>query len=257
MEFTLAEPFSLNVGKIFGELMRKSRAERIAAYRDPEWRAGAVADLAKAPMKPRWETCEISESRRHPELAGRRVAELAQERGCGPLDVMCELAVAEDLATRFRIYVANDDVDAVSALLNEDQVILGLSDAGAHVGQICDAVLYTDLLRWVREREVMPLEKAVRKLSGEAADLFGFVRRGYLRPGHWADVCVFDPRTVGPGPMRRVREKLPAECERLTCDQPTGIRHVLVNGTPITLDGGSLVAALERRPGVRPEIART
>ena len=63
-------------------------------------------------MQPRWETCEVSESERFPELEGRRVDELARERGCGPLDVMCDIAVAEDLATRFRIYIANDDVEA-------------------------------------------------------------------------------------------------------------------------------------------------
>jgi len=255
MEFTLADPFSLNVGKVFGELMQRSREGRLAAYRDPAWRARAAADLEHVPMKPRWETCEVSESQRFPELQGRRVAELALERGCSPLDVMCELAVAEDLETRFRIYIANDDVEAVGHLLNHEQVVLGLSDAGAHVGQICDAVLYTDLLaKWVRERKLMPLEKAVRKLSGEAADIFGFVRRGYLREGYWADVCVFDPQTVGPGPLRRVRD-FPAEAERLTAEEPSGVRHVLVNGTPIRSDGRSLLDSLERRPGMRPEMA--
>ena len=100
----------------------------------------------------------------------------------------------------------------------------------------------------------MPLETAVRKLSGEAADMFGFVRRGYLREGYWADVCVFDPLTVGPGPLRRVRD-FPADAERLTADQPTGVRHVLVNGTPIRSDGRSRLDSLEGRPGMRPEIA--
>ena len=86
---------------------------------------------------------------------------------------------------------------------------LGLSDAGAHVDQLCDAPLPTDLLgTWVREREVMPLEQAVRKLTGEPADMFGFVRRGYLREGNWADVCVFDPQTVGTGPDA-ARARLP------------------------------------------------
>jgi N-acyl-D-aspartate/D-glutamate deacylase len=256
MEFTLADPFSLNVGKLFGELLQRSREERIAAYRDPAWRARAVADLEQhTVMKPRWETCEVSESAAFPELRGRRVAELAGERGASPLDVMCELSLAEDLGTRFRIYVANDDVEAVGQLLTHEQVVLGLSDAGAHVGQICDAVLYTDLLaRWVRERQLMPLERAVRKLSGEAADIFGFVRRGYLREGYWADVCVFDPQTVGPGPVRRVRD-FPAGAERLTAEEPTGVRHVLVNGTPIRSDGRPLPDSLEARPGTRPEIA--
>jgi N-acyl-D-aspartate/D-glutamate deacylase len=202
-------------------------------------------------MKPRWDTFEISESERFPELEGRRVSELARERGMSPLDVMCELSLAEDLKTRFRAYIANDDPDEVGRLLNEDHVALGLSDAGAHVAQLCDAPLATDLLGpWVRDRGVMPLERAVRKLSGEPADMFRFVRRGYLREGYWADICVFDPATVGTGPIRRVRD-FPADGERLTAEEPTGVRHELVNGTPIRRDGTQLADA---RPGVRPEL---
>ena len=124
--------------------------------------------------------------------------------------------------------------------------MLGLSDAGAHVGQLCDAPLPTDLLgNWVREREVLSLEEAVRKLTSEPAELFGFEGRGVLRPGAFADVVVFDPDTVAPGPLRRVRD-FPADAERLTADQPAGMRHVLVNGTPIRSDGKS---ALDARPG--------
>ena len=254
MQFTLEDAYSLNVGRIFGELMRLGRDARLAAYRDPAWRARAAADLDQTEMKPRWETFEVSESQRFPALQGRRVVELAAERGCGPLDVMCEVALAEDLQTRFRAYIANDDVAAVRDLLTHEQVVLGLSDAGAHVAQLCDAPLYTDRLgTWVRERRLMPLERAVRKMSGEPADLFGFARRGYLRAGYWADVCVFDPRTVGPGPVRRVRD-FPAQAERLTAEEPSGVRHVLVNGTPIRTDGCSQLDSLERRPGVRPEI---
>jgi N-acyl-D-aspartate/D-glutamate deacylase len=254
MQFTMADAYNLNVGKVFGELLQRSREERIAAYRDPAWRARAAADLERVPMRPRWETFEVSESQRFPELEGRRVAELARERGCSPLDVLCELAVDEDLKTRFRAYIANDDIEDVRDLLTRERVVLGLSDAGAHVDQLCDAPLYTDLLgRWVRERQLMPLEKAVRKLSGEAADVFGFVRRGYLREGYWADVCVFDPETVDPGPLRRVRD-FPAHAERLTADGPNGVRHVLVNGTPIRSDERSHIDSLAQRPGTRPEI---
>ncbi len=255
MQFTMADAYNLNVGKVFGELLERSREERIAAYRDPAWRARAAADLELAEMKPRWETFEVSESRKFPDLVGRRIVDLARERGCGPLDVLCEIAVDEDLETRFRAYIANDDVDAVRDLLTHDRVVLGLSDAGAHVDQLCDAPLYTDLLgKWVRERKLMPLERAVRKLSGEAADLFGFVRRGYLREGYWADVCVFDPRTVAPGPLRRVRD-FPADAERLTAEEPIGVRHVLVNGTPIRTYDTAEPTALDRRPGMWPEIA--
>lgn len=255
MQFTMEDAYSLNVGRVFGELMQRDRDARIAAYRDPAWRARAAADLERADMKPRWETFEVSESQRFPELQGRRVVELAQERSASPLDVMCEIALEEDLKTRFRAYIANDEIEAVRHLLTHDQVVLGLSDAGAHVAQLCDAPLHTDLLgSWVRERGVMPLEKAVRKASGEPADLFGFVRRGYLRPGYWADVCVFDPATVHPGPMRRVRD-FPADAERLTAEEPQGVQHVLVNGVPIRRDGRSQIDALSRLPGAWPEIA--
>jgi len=254
MQFTLADPYSLNVGTIFGELLQGDREARIAAYRDPAWRARAVADLSEAPMSPRWETFEVSESQRFPELQGRRVSDLARERASSPLDVMCELAVAEDLKTRFRAYIANDDVGAVARLLTHDHVVLGLSDAGAHIDQLCDAPLPTDLLgTWVRERAVMPLEQAVRKLTGEPADMFGFTRRGYLREGYWADVCVFDPETVSPGPTRRVRD-FPAGGERLTAEEPDGVRHVLVNGTPIRIDGSQLDQP-DVKPGMHAEIA--
>ncbi len=254
MQFTLLDPYSLNVGAVFGELLSRNREARLAAYQDPAWRARATADLEEAPMKPRWETFEVSESEEFPDLEGRRVSELARERGCSPLDVMCELAVADDLKTRFRAYIANDDVDAVGHLLTHESVALGLSDAGAHVDQLCDAPLPTDLLgAWVRERQLMPLETAVRKLSGEPADLFGFARRGYLRPGYWADVCVFDPQSVGPGQLRRVRD-FPADGERLTAEEPSGVQHVLVNGTPIRTDGSQL-DPIEALPGKRPEIA--
>ena len=142
----------------------------------------------------------------------------------------------------------------MSRLLTHEHVALGLSDAGAHVDQLCDAPLPTDLLgTWVRERAVMPLEQAVHKLTAEPADMFGFVGRGHLRPGYAADVCVFDPDTVAPGPTTRVRD-FPAEGERLTAEQPSGVRHVLVNGTPIRRDEVQL-DVLDRPPGDRPVIA--
>ena len=254
MQFTLADAYNLNVGEVFGELIKVSPGVRKAAFRDPEWRTRAFDDLQNIAtgMKPRWETFEVSESERFPELLGRRVTDIARERNTSPLDVMCELSLAEDLATRFRAYIANDDREEVGRLLTEDHVVLGLTDAGAHVDQLCDAPSPTDLLgTWVREREIMPLEQAIRKLAGEPADMFGFEGRGYLRPGYAADVTVFDPATVAPGPQRRLRD-LPADGERLTNEEPTGMRHVMVNGTLIRADERQL--DLERRPGARPQL---
>jgi N-acyl-D-aspartate/D-glutamate deacylase len=248
----MADAYNLNTGQVFGELLKVSRPVRMAAYRDPVWRALAAADLEGSPMKPRWETFEVSESEKFPDLVGKRVSDLARDRGVTPLDVLCELALEENLETRFRAYIANDEPELVAGLLRQEQVALGLSDAGAHVDQLCDAPLPTDLLgTWVRERGVLTLERAVHKLSGEPASLFGFTRRGGIAEGNWADVCVFDPATVGPGPTRRVRD-FPAGGERLTAEDPAGMRHVLVNGTPIRVDEQQLDVSA-RRPGTRPE----
>ncbi len=255
MQFTLNDAYNLNVGEVFAELMKVGRDVRKAAYRDHEWRTKAFDDLETnaTGMKPRWETYEVSETERFPELVGRRVTDIARERNCTPLDVMCDLSLAEDLGTRFRAYIANDDPEAVALLLTEDHVVLGLTDAGAHVDQLCDAPLPTDLLgTWVRERGLMPLERAIRKLTGEPADMFGFAGRGYLREGNFADVTVFDPETVEPGPQERLRD-LPANGERLTAEQPSGVRHVLVNGSLIRRDETQL--QLEDLPGVRPELS--
>jgi N-acyl-D-aspartate/D-glutamate deacylase len=182
------------------------------------------------------------ESTAHPELVGKNLAAVAEERGSDAFDTLLDLGAEErDIkALRVKTILANDDPDGIAMLLNEPGCTLGLSDAGAHVGQLCDAPLPTDLLgNWVREREVLSLEGAVHKLTQEPADLFGFADRGVLRPGGYADITVFDPDAVGPGPVRRVRD-FPADTERLTADQPTGVRHVLVKGVAIRVDGEQL-----------------
>jgi N-acyl-D-aspartate/D-glutamate deacylase len=206
-------------------------------------------------MVPRWDTFHVDESPAHRDLEGTLLAVLAQQRGVSELDVILDLALDEpDLGLRVRAVIANDDVDVVSRLLTEEHCTLGLSDAGAHVGQLCDAPQATDLLgNWVRDRNVMPVEQAVRKLTGQQADIYGLADRGYIREGAWADVVVFDPDTIAPGPVRRVRD-FPADAERLTADRPTGVTHVLVNGAPIRRDGETVASAHEARPGqvVRP-----
>jgi N-acyl-D-aspartate/D-glutamate deacylase len=255
LQITFADPFVLNTGEYFAALMKEPEALRRKAYADPEWRRAAAADLERQVMRPRWDAVEVSETRKFKELEGRRVAGLARERGISPLDLMCELSLAENLETRFRFYIANDDTDEVDYLLTRDHVVLGLSDAGAHVGQLCDAPQATDLLgSRVRERGTLSIERAVRKLSGEVADLLGLRGRGYLRPGAFADVAVIDPARVAPGPVRRVRD-FPAGSERLTADRPQGVRHVLVNGVPIRIDEHALPLDATGRPGQIAEVA--
>ncbi len=128
-------------------------------------------------------------------------------------------------------------------------MLLGLADSGAHVSQLCDACFATDLLgSWVRDRGVMTLERAVHKLTGEPARVYGLHDRGTVEVGKAADLVVFDPDTVAPGPIRRVVD-FPADGDRLTADAPVGMTHTLVNGVPIRVDGRVPVDAEERRPG--------
>ncbi|HEX7095374.1 MAG TPA: amidohydrolase family protein [Acidimicrobiales bacterium] len=250
----MSEPFTLNVNREFAALMGKSVDERRRAYADPAWRAKVVeAFKTQTAMRPRWDTYEIGESSAHPELVGRRLDAIAAERGCAPLDALLDIALDEPgLELRVKAVIANDDTSEVGGLLSQEQCTLGLSDAGAHVGQLCDAPQATDFLgNWVRDRQLMPIERAVHKLTGVQASILGLPDRGTLEPGNWADIVVFDPDTVAPGPVQRVRD-FPANADRLTADQPVGVRHVLVNGTPIQQDGARVEGDL--RPGriVRP-----
>jgi len=235
---SLAEPFTFNVNREFADLMAMDLEARRSAYADPEWRDRVRQVWSTGTfMVPRWETFEISECPSDHSLEGCRILDLAVERQVDPFDLVMDLALAEpDLMLRVRCVVANDDPDEVEFLISEEHCAFGLSDAGAHVGQLCDAPQATDLLgNWVRDRRVMSLEQAVHRLTKAQADLFGLVDRGELRTGAWADIVVFDPDTVGPGTIRRVAD-FPANSERLTADRPIGVRHVLVNGTPIRVD---------------------
>lgn len=256
---TLVEPFTLNTNPRFAELMGKPLDDRRAAFADPGWRRqtlDAWNEGRPGAFAPRWDTYEIMESEAHPELVGRRLVDIAAERGAAPFDALLDLALNEPLlAMRFKVIVANDAVDDIAMLLHEDGCVVGLSDAAAHVGQLCDAPLPTDLLgNWVRERQAITLSEAVRKLTSEPAALFGLADRGVLRPGAHADIVVFDPATVAPGPLRRVRD-FPANGERLTADEVPGMHRVIVGGTTIVADGALTDEAVTRRPGglVRPE----
>ena len=248
---TMVEPFTLNTSPIFAELMPKSIDERREAFASHEWRNRVrVGWENKQGLIPRWDSYEIMDAPSSPDLVGRRLTDIANETGADPFDLLLELALLEpDLKLRVKAMLANDDAEGVAMLLNTEGCTLGLSDAGAHVGQLCDAVLSTDLLgSWVREKKVLTLENAVHKLTQVQADLFGFTDRGVLRVGALADVVVFDAATVSPGPVRRVVD-FPANGERLTADQPTGMHHLFVNGVEVQRDGKLLQPALDSLPG--------
>jgi N-acyl-D-aspartate/D-glutamate deacylase len=248
-QLTMIEPFTLNPWPNFAALMDRPIEERVAAYRDQSWRAETWDQLQSGLSSMlNWDALSVAESSSRPDLAGRGVLALADERSQTPLDVMLDIALDDQLSTRFNATVANNNMEGIEFLLPRDDVLLGLADSGAHVSQLCDACFATDLLgNWVRERKVMGLEQAVHKLTGEPARVYGLGDRGVVAEGRAADLVVFDPATVAPGPLKRVVD-FPADGERLTADAPAGVTHVLVNGSPIRVNGEPVDVSTDR-PG--------
>jgi N-acyl-D-aspartate/D-glutamate deacylase len=129
--------------------------------------------------------------------------------------------------------------------------VVTFSDSGAHVSQLMDSSLQTYLLsHWVRTKQAIGLEQAVRMLSFEPATHWGFADRGLIREGMAADLLVFDPETIGPEMPEVVRD-LPAGARRLT-QRARGIAATVVNGEVVLRDGkptGALPGQLLRGPG--------
>jgi N-acyl-D-amino-acid deacylase len=190
----------------------------------------------------------ISEYAPDPSLEERRLVDVAAERGVHPVDLMLDLGLATDLDARFRMAVANNNEDDVAELLLDPHMVMGLSDAGAHASQLCDACQATYLLgRWVREKQALSLEQAIRMLTSRPAEVFGIADRGRLAAGWPADIVVFDPATVGAGALRRVWD-FPGGANRLVSDA-SGIDAVIVNGTVLRQNGHDRVAPDGRLPG--------
>jgi N-acyl-D-aspartate/D-glutamate deacylase len=248
-QIEMSEPTAFYTMGEFSELAALPPEARPRLFEDRAWRARVAAALDRSGLlSSRWDSAIVVESATQPALVGRSLGALARERETSAWDALCDIAAADRLATRVEIPFANDDTVGVTALLRAEGCILGLSDAGAHVSQICDAVMPTDFLaNWVRERGVMPLERGIHKLTGEIADVLG-LDRGRLRVGAPADLAVFDYERLAPGPVRRVRD-MPAGGERLVADRPSGVEHVLVDGVPIRCGGKSAENEVTRLPG--------
>ncbi len=249
MEFTLASPYPVEGLASWQPALGKHGAALAAVLRDPSFRAGVRAEL-KAPATFRlfngeWDKVHVVEVARaeHRALEQRSIAELARECGADPLDVMIDLALEEDLATIFTAQLLNSDEAAVARLLTHPHSLVSLSDAGAHLTFFNDAGFGLHLMgHWVRDRGVMRLAEAVRRLTAQSAQLFGLRGRGALREGPAADLLLFDPKAVGRGPKQRVFD-LPGGAPRLHTDA-LGVHGVWVNGTQVA-DARGL---LERAP---------
>jgi len=258
VQLRMDNPYYFRTVPIFLELLGRDPAEFPTFYGDPAWRAEATRQVPDVKPPVVWHKFFVAETATHPELLGRDIASIARERRCTEIDVLCQLSLDDDLGTRFLVILSNDVDGPVIDLMNQPGAVFGQSDAGAHVAQLCDANMPTELLaHWVRDRGALTLEHAVYKLTAELADLYGLADRGRVVPGSAADLVVFDLAAVDPGPLRRVRD-LPGDEERLVADAPRGIDHVLVNGTAITRNGESLVGSMRGRPGqiLRTPVAR-
>jgi N-acyl-D-amino-acid deacylase len=199
-------------------------------YSDPAFRAAFRKDL----QTPRvfhgiWSLLWVKEvvNPHLKPLEGKTVAEVARERGKDGLDTFLDLALEDEL----RLIYTMARFDVPEDLLADSRTMIGLSDGGAHVDMLCDAGYCTELLgSAVREKQLMSLELAVKRLTSEPADFFGIKGRGRLAVGHAADITVFDFATVGSSAERpESRRDLPGGGRRLVVPAH-GVCCTIVNG---------------------------
>jgi N-acyl-D-amino-acid deacylase len=169
-------------------------------------------------------------------MEGKTIGQIAKEQKKGIIDAFLDLAVEEHLDTELLHGENNVDEAAVAQILTYPNAIIGLSDGGAHVQFQSGYGFSTRLLsEWVREKQVMSLETAVRRLTFESASIFGLYDRGLLRPGMVADIVIFDPDTVKPLPLE-VLHDFPTGAKRIK-EPAQGIHMTIVNGQVLLEDG--------------------
>jgi N-acyl-D-aspartate/D-glutamate deacylase len=173
----------------------------------------------------------------------RSIAEIAAAEGKDPVDVMIDLALEKNLKKFFLQTLVNENQDHVLEMMKHPRSVVTFSDSGAHVSQIMDSSLQTHVLsHWVREKEALTLEQAIRLLSFVPAYHWGLKGRGLLREGNFADVIIFDPERINP--------QLP----ELTYDLPAGARRLKqkADGLLATVVNGQVVLRKNEHTGALP-----
>ena len=204
--------------------------------RDPEVRAKLVEVASQPysgpkvfgaePRPPRWELIYPMDDMQYDKPS---MAQIAKERGVHPVELMIDMALDRDLKLFFRSPIANEDMDQVIQLIKHPRSVVTFSDSGAHVSQIMDSSLQTHLMSyWVREKQAITLEQAVREVTYNTSTMWGLHDRGLVREGMVADLLVFDPNTIGPN-MPEVIRDLPADATRIK-QTASGIKNTIVNG---------------------------
>jgi len=183
----------------------------------------------------------------------RLMSDIAAERGVHPVEAMIDLALERDFDCFFRQPLANEDQDAVLAMMKHPRSVVTFSDSGAHVAQIMDSSLQTHLLsHWVRDKQAFTLEQAVRLITHDTAVAWGLYDRGMVREGLNADLVIFDPATIDQN-MPELINDLPAGAQRLK-QTSRGIHYTIVNGE-VLLEGSRATGATPGRL-VRGPLAR-
>jgi N-acyl-D-aspartate/D-glutamate deacylase len=220
--------------------------ERMERLRDPEVRRrmqeAAVSDEAGVLKRlSGWASYEIGDTYapENKALEGRKVGDIAAERGTSPFDTLVDIVLADDLRTVLWPTPPEDD-DASWALrmelLDSGRALAGGSDAGAHLDRMIGSTYPTLWLAdTLRGRRLLPVERVVQLMTDVPARLFGLRERGRIAEGWHADLVLFDPEAIGSGPVRKVAD-LPAGNERLFA-RPEGIARIWVNGATTVVDG--------------------
>ena len=240
MDFTMRSPYTFESLDAWKQAMRLKGDAYATKLSEATFRAGLREEIARPGhfrlFNGEWDKVHVVESAR-PHAENRSIAELAREAGKDPLDTMLDLALGENLDTVFSAQLLNTDESGIARMLRDPNALVSLSDAGAHLTFFNDSGFGLHLLgHWSRERGVLSLAEAARRLTGHPANVFGIRDRGMLKPGYHADLLLFDPQTVNRGPNRRVFD-LPAGQPRLTTDA-IGVHGVWVNGSRIADQNG-------------------
>jgi N-acyl-D-aspartate/D-glutamate deacylase len=225
-------------------ILLMSDAEKLRLYADPEIRAKlhgeAVVnkpDSAVGISKTWWNYIWVNEPalEKNKWMQFKSIGQIAEAEGKRVIDAFLDLVVEEKLETRFLQAENNIDDEALSKILTHPNAVIGLGDGGAHVQFHGGYGYITKLLgEWVREKQVMSLEQAVRRLTFDSASTFGLYDRGLLRPGMAADIAIFDPATVKCGKEEVVHD-FPAGGWRIK-ETSEGVTHTIVNGQVLLED---------------------
>ena len=220
--------------------------QRQKVFADDESRRKMRAELESpepSVFPKRWDVIYVDAAKlaKNKSLEGQTVQEIARSRGKDEVDTFLDLALEENLETRFSHVTTQGDPKAVCEILKNPFVMVGQSDAGAHMGYDARFGYCTTFLgRWVRDHGIMSLEEAVSKLTFQVASVFGLQDRGLLRAGLAADVVVFDPATINTVAPEYVQD-LPGN-ERRMIQRATGVHHTLVNGQ-VVIENGAVAGA--------------